>query len=223
MEHCRGDIYYVNRTNIEVVGSEMIPGRPALIVSSDLGNEHSNNVTVVYLTTQEKRPMAVHVNVLCKVPCTAMCEQIYTVSKDRLGEFVRSCTDDEMQRIDQGIRYALALQQPAPANQDENQRIKELEALLEAEKGNVSVLRNNLKEKDAIIKAKDEVIKKKDERIDGLAVDLAAMELELDQAEEAGQVAALGLNKELIQAQAERDVYKAMFLQLQAKMMERRA
>ena len=199
----------------ETVGSEQGAGRPAVIVSNDYGNAHSSNVTVVYLTSQEKRPMSVHVPVICKVPSTALCEQIYTVSKERLGEYVRTCTDEEMQRINQGILEALGMGGEMRKVNDDAHRINEQEALLEAEKCNVSVLKKNLAEANEIIKARDR-------RIDELKVELESMEGKCDEAEETGHVAAIGLNQELIRAQTERDVYKAMFLQLQAQMMERK-
>lgn len=51
----RGDIFYVNPS--ETVGSEQRSGRPAIIVSNPLCNEHSPVVEVVYLTCQYKKPM----------------------------------------------------------------------------------------------------------------------------------------------------------------------
>mgnify|MGYP000672913211 CR=1 FL=1 len=50
----RGDIFYVNPS--ETVGSEQRSGRPAIIVSNPLCNEHSPVVEVVYLTCQYKKP-----------------------------------------------------------------------------------------------------------------------------------------------------------------------
>ena len=54
----RGDIFYVNPS--ETVGSEQRSGRPAIIVSNPLCNEHSPVVEVVYLTCQYKKPMPTH-------------------------------------------------------------------------------------------------------------------------------------------------------------------
>ena len=47
----RGQIYYIHPQ--EVVGSEQEGGRPAVIVSNDVCNEHSRVVEVVFLTTKE--------------------------------------------------------------------------------------------------------------------------------------------------------------------------
>ena len=57
----RGDIFYVNPS--ETVGSEQRSGRPAIIVSNPLCNEHSPVVEVVYLTCQYKKPMPTHVRI----------------------------------------------------------------------------------------------------------------------------------------------------------------
>lgn len=46
----RGEIYYVEPF-YPTTGSEQRPGRPAIIVSNNLNNEHSNVVGVVYMTT----------------------------------------------------------------------------------------------------------------------------------------------------------------------------
>ena len=79
----RGDIFFVKKGGY-VTGHEQEAGRPAIIISNDIGNEHSGNVEVVFLTTQEKKPLPTHVNVLCQVPSIALCEAITTVSKESM-------------------------------------------------------------------------------------------------------------------------------------------
>ena len=70
----RGDIFYVNPS--ETVGSEQRSGRPAIIVSNPLCNEHSPVVEVVYLTCQYKKPMPTHVRIeSAGKRSTALCEQ----------------------------------------------------------------------------------------------------------------------------------------------------
>ena len=91
----RGDIFYISNSKCYATDPSNTEGRPAIVVSSDKLNEHADVVEVVYLTTKEKRLMPTHAEVLCKIPSTALCETIYTVNKDRLGDFVRTCTDKE--------------------------------------------------------------------------------------------------------------------------------
>ena len=55
MEIKRGDIFYVGGGY--ATGSEQHAGRPAIVVSNDVNNEHSSTVEMVYLTTRPKRDM----------------------------------------------------------------------------------------------------------------------------------------------------------------------
>lgn len=130
----RGDIYYV--TSIypnDTIGSEQRAGRPAIIVSNNKNNLHVSTVTVVYLTTQDKPPMPTHVPVICRVPSTALCEQIATVAQERLGDFVRTCTKAEMEAIDKALMIQLGIELPAAPEAD----AKAMEALrAELKKGN---------------------------------------------------------------------------------------
>lgn len=75
----RGDIYYI-MPFYTVTGSEQRAGRPGVVVSNDINNRHSPNVEIVFLTSQEKKPLPTHVPVMCRVPSTALCENIQTVS-----------------------------------------------------------------------------------------------------------------------------------------------
>lgn len=103
----RGDIFYVNKG--ENNGCEQRAGRPALIVSNEANNKFSTTVEVVYLTTKKKHPLPTHVEVRGRVPSIALCEQITTVDKKRLGDFVRCCTREEMAEIDKALAISLGL------------------------------------------------------------------------------------------------------------------
>lgn len=108
----RGDIFYIANSKFYSTDPSNEAGRPGIIVSNDTLNEHSPVVEVVYLTTKDKKPMPTHVGILCKIPSTALCETIYTVTKDRLGDFVRSCTDKEMVEINRGMLCSLGITAP---------------------------------------------------------------------------------------------------------------
>lgn len=84
-------------------------GRPAVIVSADELNKNSDYIEVVYLTTQPKKPMPTHTSVYCKNDSTALCETIHTVEKGRLGNYVRTVTDEEMDGIEHGLNWSLGL------------------------------------------------------------------------------------------------------------------
>lgn len=108
----RGDIFYIAHSKCYATDPSNAAGRPAVIVSSDKLNEHADVVEVVYLTTKEKRLMPTHAEVLCRVPSIALCETIYTVNKDKLGDYVRTCTDKEMDAINTGILCSLGISAP---------------------------------------------------------------------------------------------------------------
>lgn len=109
----RGEVYWINKPN-NTLGSEMAKNRPGIIVSSNDGNQTSPLVTVVYLTSQEREPMSTHVLVkrTSSGDCegnTALCEQIYTVSKSRIGEYMARLSDEDMEAVDKAIMCALDL------------------------------------------------------------------------------------------------------------------
>lgn len=117
----RGDIFYVDY--LPTVGSEQRGGRPAVVVSNDMNNANSDCVEVVYFTTQPKADLPTHVVVRATgIKSTALCEQVQTISTDRLGDFKGKCTDKEMEAIDIALSISLGLKskgkeepQPAPS------------------------------------------------------------------------------------------------------------
>lgn len=109
----RGDIYYI-MPFYTVTGSEQRAGRPGVVVSNDINNRHSPNVEIVFLTSQEKKPLPTHVPVMCRVPSTALCENIQTVSKERLSTFIKSCTTKELKNIDNALLVSLGINSPFP-------------------------------------------------------------------------------------------------------------
>ena len=105
----RGDIYYITNP-YDGTTTDPKPGRPAIIVSNDRNNDHSPSVEVVFLTTQEKKPMPTHVPVFSKVHSTALCENITSVFKERLGTFICKCSDEEMANIDKALMFSLGVE-----------------------------------------------------------------------------------------------------------------
>ena len=84
-EFYRGEIFYI-RNESEYSGNVQGGGRPAVIISNDIGNNAGPILEVVYLTTQEKKPLPTHVKInSSKYPSTVLCEQIDTVNKDKVG------------------------------------------------------------------------------------------------------------------------------------------
>lgn len=109
MDIRRGDIWYI-ASNYSTIGSEQRAGRPAVIVSNDRNNRHSQTVEVVYLTTQPKRDMPTHVPIHCAGrESTALCEQISSVAKERVGDYLCHVTAEEMAGIESAMMNSLGM------------------------------------------------------------------------------------------------------------------
>lgn len=131
MEILRGDIFFVSPGG-NYCGSEQKPNRPGIVVSNDLANKHSPNVEMVFLTSQDKKHLPTHVEIIAKVPSTALCENIQTVSKERLGDFLKSCTAIEMKAIDKALLHSLGIEAPSVVGEG-TQEIEVPKAVSEAE------------------------------------------------------------------------------------------
>ena len=108
----RGEIYYV-RPAISSVGSEQVAGRPAIVVSNDKANLYSPVLEMVYLTTQPKNSLPTHVDITSvERPSIALCEQIHSVAKSRVGGFIAKCTDSEMAMVDGALCVSLGIDLP---------------------------------------------------------------------------------------------------------------
>ena len=107
-EYHRGEIFFINEG--ESSGSEQGGARPGIIVSNDIGNKHAPIVEVVYLTSREKKMMPTHVRIKSSpIPSIALCEQIETVYKKRIGKYLAKATMDEMKQIDKALAVSIGL------------------------------------------------------------------------------------------------------------------
>lgn len=103
----RGDIYYINKGEAPEIGCEMHSGRPAIILGMPYG---ARIVNAVYLTTQPRQDLPTHVRInSSKYQSTALCEQITSVSSERVGDYMGHCSDREMQMVDVALQIALGI------------------------------------------------------------------------------------------------------------------
>lgn len=110
----RGEIYYIHKK--DTTGAEIMKGRPGVIVSNNSLNTHSEVVEVVFLSTSPKRALPTHVSIYSSGKAsTALCEQINTVSKLRVGDKMGTCTPEEMAAIDEALLTSLDMVKPKPA------------------------------------------------------------------------------------------------------------
>lgn len=107
----RGDIYFT--TLEDGIGSEQSGRRPVIIVQNDLGNLYSNTVIVVPVTSAGKKPMPTHVKLGREYglfrESIALAEQIMTLDKRRLGEYVGQIDDIKMVEIDDALKASLGI------------------------------------------------------------------------------------------------------------------
>lgn len=110
----RGEIFYIMRDSMQT-GSEIYHGRPAIIVSNDFLNATSNVVEVVFLTTQPKKDIGTHVRITSTGRTSiALCEQITTIATEKIGSYMATATEAEMQEIDNAIAKSLSLSDNPP-------------------------------------------------------------------------------------------------------------
>lgn len=108
----RGQMYMVDLD--PVIGSEQGGVRPVLVVQNDVGNRYSPTVIVAPVTTQiKKTDQPTHIDI---PPCydlpehsMAMLEQIRTIDRSRLGEYIGSLDNDIMDGIDEALGISVGL------------------------------------------------------------------------------------------------------------------
>lgn len=99
----RGEVYYIEGAK-EAAGAEMVKTRPGIVISDQNLVADSHVVTVVYLSHKEQTKNRAH------VPMThdglrgvALCEHIYTVDVSRVGDYLCTLTDQEMDAVLCGV------------------------------------------------------------------------------------------------------------------------
>lgn len=108
----RGDIYYADLTG--AIGSEQAGKRPVLIIQNDIGNRHSPTVIVAPITSKTtKKKLPTHI-LLSKdsefcLPknATVLLEQIRTLDKSRLDNYLTSIKCSELEKINEALRISL--------------------------------------------------------------------------------------------------------------------
>lgn len=108
----RGDIYYADLS--PVVGCEQGGIRPVIVIQNNIGNKHCPTVIVAAITSQHKKQMPTHIHLSvdeCRLSSdsTIMLEQVRTIDKNRLKNFVSNITKEKMEEINQAILVSLGL------------------------------------------------------------------------------------------------------------------
>ena len=107
----RGDVW---KTTLEEnpVGSEQGGARPTLVISNNIGNFNAPTVIVLPLTSQLKNGQPTHVTITADFlpkESVVLAEQIRTVSKGRLTDYLGRLSNEQMQAVEQAVAQSLDL------------------------------------------------------------------------------------------------------------------
>lgn len=203
----RGEMFYISRGGASYNGSEQHSDRPAVVVSNNKNNENSNVVEIVYMTTQPKTDLPTHVTVRSTGRIsTVLCEQVYSVSTERVGTYIGECTDKEMENIDIALMISLQLDNALTTSLQLNNSIKTAKEYYKTIK----------EQQEKIDSLKKEIEMLQQEHEDTIA------EIEQDAAvyvEENKKIANTAQTEDTIRLQIERDTYKTMYEQLLNKLV----
>jgi len=110
----RGDIFWVDFGDANVVGCEQSKTRPCICVGNDIGNKFSPVVIVAVITSQinkAKMPTHVQVGVDCGLDKDSiiLLEQIKTVDKRRITSTIGKASQEVLDRVDRAIEISLTV------------------------------------------------------------------------------------------------------------------
>ncbi len=109
----RGQIYYANLN--DVVGSEQGGVRPILVIQNNVGNKYSPTIVIAPITTKTGKPqLPTHIKIDCYAnilpkDSVVLLEQIRTIDKQRLGEYIGFLDKKIMADINKGIGISVGL------------------------------------------------------------------------------------------------------------------
>ena len=107
----RGDVYYADLAGVK--GSEQGGIRPVVVVQNDKGNRYSKTIIVAPISKKmSKPPIPTHVifsNSALSYVSMILCEQLRTIDKSRLGQWICTLDKKTMEKIDHAIMVSLAL------------------------------------------------------------------------------------------------------------------
>lgn len=112
MDIKRGQIYYANLGT--PTGSEQGGYRPVLIIQNNRGNQHAPTTIIAPITSKvgSKHKLPTHCEVRSEglpLHSMALLEQIRTIDKSRLGEYVDNISLHNLAQIDLAIKISLGV------------------------------------------------------------------------------------------------------------------
>ena len=117
----RNEIYYADLN--PVIGSEQGGVRPVLVIQNDMGNKYSPTTIVAAITSrQTKAKLPTHIEIgeeVFEKDSVVLLEQIRTVDKSRLKEYVGTLDNRTMDRVNKAISISVGLKDKAGENKDD--------------------------------------------------------------------------------------------------------
>ena len=109
MEVRRGDIYMADLTVSE--GCEQSGVRPALVIQNNKGNTYAPTVIIAPISSRmHKAKFPTHDNLHClQYPSFVELEQIRTIDKCRLRNYMGRIDEATQEQVNQAIRISLAI------------------------------------------------------------------------------------------------------------------
>lgn len=197
----RGDIFYIKGIENDKVGGRK--NRPAVVVSNNANNRHSDRIEIVYLTTQPKADLPTHVTIRSTGQVsTALCESVNTVHEDRFENYAGKCTEQEMEHIDIALMTSLGIEGNATPTRD----ISEYEELVQKQKKEIERLQSDM---DTIERVNGELIIR-NESLEQAQRTREILENTLQEAAEP----ITWTDEERVRTETERDIYKKMYEEL---------
>lgn len=110
----KGDVYFADLT--PVVGCEQGGVRPVVVIQNDVGNRFSPTVIVAAITSRiGKHPLPTHIRIKnCfygqMKDSIILLEQVRTIDRSRLREYIGRLGESTMQGVDQAIAVSFGLE-----------------------------------------------------------------------------------------------------------------
>lgn len=107
----RGDIFYADLN--PVVGSEQGGIRPVLIVQNNVGNKYSPTLVVLPISAAKKHYLPTHIHIrgskALPKDSVILAEQIRTIDKDRLKNYVGSVDFELMEKVEKAMKISIGV------------------------------------------------------------------------------------------------------------------
>lgn len=116
--YLRGDMYYADLGR--GIGSEQEGYRPVVIIQNNVGNKHSPTVIIASITSKTgvKAKLPTHYYIDAedglKLPSIVLLEQLRTVDKRRLGNFIGHLSEKHICGINHALAVSIGLIESVP-------------------------------------------------------------------------------------------------------------